>query len=446
MGKEHKNLALAATIICLVVALLHTLSSPFESWKLRLTNGRDTVHGEDTYAEVKEEEQIQPLRRLVRGEERIQLETTGFSCHSDLHTDLCVANKPVRIDNNGLSVYITGFEAKDEQKIRPYARNDDPTAMERVTALQIIHGNSTPPPCHYTHNDPAMIFSSGGFTGNLFHEINEVIIPLFLTSRHFQSHLHFVITDFKPWWVSKYNKIISYLSHYKVINPAADTDVHCFPGAVIGLMYHDNLAINRTEIPGGYSMFDFRHFLRQSYNLKIKHVSEIEKPVLVLISRRKSRKFLNEIEMVEMMEELGFQVITAKPNRMSNLDKFAEVLNYCSVMIGAHGAGLTNEVFLPDGAVMVQVVPLGLEWASANYYGDPTTKMGINYLEYKIEAEESSLLDQYGPDHPVIADPKSIFLQGYDAARSVYVDGQNMKINVVRFKETLVQAMKLVGR
>lgn len=235
--------------------------------------------------------------------------------------------------------------------------------------------------------------------------------------------------------VERYKRILKQLSAYNAINPAEDGSVHCFPGAVIGLKYHDNLALNTSDIPGGYSMSDFKHFLRKSYRLKITTASEIEhpKPVLILISRRTTRKFLNEDEMVGLMEDLGFQVIITPPYNMSSLDKFAQVVNSCSVMVGAHGAGLANSVLLPAGAVMVQVVPLGLDWASAAYYGDPA------------EAEESSLFDLYGRDHPIIADPQSIHLKGYDIARAVYLDGQDMKINLVRLREILVQARKLLG-
>ncbi|BFG29651.1 hypothetical protein CerSpe_159250 [Prunus speciosa] len=77
--------------------------------------------------------------------------------------------------------------------------------------------------------------------------------------------------------------------------------------------------------------------------------------------------------------------------------------------------------------MLVQVVPLGLDWPSENYYGGPASEMELCYLEYKIKPEDSSrIIVVYGPDHPFITDPMSVFLKGYQAARAVYVDGQNL--------------------
>ncbi|KAK2639803.1 hypothetical protein Ddye_027598 [Dipteronia dyeriana] len=206
-----------------------------------------------------------------KGEDRIKLDNRGFSCHSDLHSDLCVVNKPVKVDKNVSTVYIISYsnQSQVERLIKPYAFQDDQDAMERVSPIRILNEeedsstNSSMAPCRFTHEVPAVVFSSGVFTGNQFHEIDEIIIPLFITTRHFRSRLKFVITDFKPWRVSKYRKILERLSHYEVINPAVNGSVHCFPGAVVGLKYHDYLAFNMTNIPGGYSTFDFRNFLRQ---------------------------------------------------------------------------------------------------------------------------------------------------------------------------------------
>ncbi|XVF77384.1 hypothetical protein PTKIN_Ptkin14bG0038700 [Pterospermum kingtungense] len=452
MEKEPRRLVncstLALSIVSIVLiyaAFFPSKDTLFDSWRSSNSIGNLSSYKVNV-GEFDSQEFL--LRRLVRGDNRAKLNSKGFACHTDVHSDLCLANKPVRIDNKALTVYVPSNQPQVKRLVKPYARQEDPTAMDIVTTVQILHGKTSPlPACNVTHNVTAVVFSSKGFTGNLFHEFNEIIIPLFITCRHFRSRVQFVITDFEPWWVQKYNRVLSKLSGYGVINPNADGSVHCFPGAVIGLKYHNNLALNSTDIPGGYSMFDFRQFLRESYNLKNKHVSEIQnnKPVLMLISRRKTRRFLNEDLMVEMMEELGFEVIKPELGWMSNLDKFAEIVNSCSVMVGAHGAGLTNQIFLPTGAVMIQVVPLQNEWVSTNYFGEPAKEMGVRYLEYKIEPEESSLFDAYGRNHPVFTDPKSIISKGYYAFRSVYVDGQDLNINLERFRKTLVQAMQLIG-
>ncbi|KAI3708590.1 hypothetical protein L2E82_37866 [Cichorium intybus] len=171
-------------------------------------------------------------------------------------------------------------------------------------------------------------------------------------------------------------------------------------------------------------------------------------PVLLLISRQTTRKFLNQQEMVKMMEELGFRVIIASSAKeMSNVEKFSRVINSCSVMVGAHGAGLANEIFLPDGAVMVQVRPLGFQWDVDSFYSEPGPNMGLKFLEYRIEPEESSLADVYGLDHPVLRDTASVAAKGgYEAAREMYLDKQDLRIDLNRFRETLIEALRIVGR
>ncbi|XP_058218617.1 alpha-1,3-arabinosyltransferase XAT3-like isoform X1 [Rhododendron vialii] len=457
MEKAPGSLVLRATpfIGLLLLCLLYTVDfefnvTPSDQWnKLRTNWSGNSVEGG---TQIKDEDPLYLLlKRLVEGESQTQLEATGFACDSKIHTEVCVSSRPVRIDTLTMKVYAPFSQGMPQanRTIHPYARKDDKSLMNTsVTPVQILPaGNITlSPPCQYTHNVTAVIFSSGGFAGNIFHEFNEVIIPLFLTTRHFQSRLQFILTDFRPDFVAKYKRILSHLSSYEVINPASNGSMHCFPGAVVGLHFHDLLAISTTNVPEGYSMLDFKQFLRESYNIKIQDLSQTEKPVLVLVSRQGSRMFLNEDQMVTMMRELGFSVVVAKPDMMGNLDEVAEMLNPCSVLVGAHGAGLTNQVFLPEGAVLVQVVGLGLEWVSDNYFGGPGIGMGLNYVEYKIEPEESSLISIYGRDHPVIFDPSSMYSQGYEVGRALYLIEQKFNIDLVRFRKTLVKALGLLGR
>ncbi|KAK6149348.1 hypothetical protein DH2020_016873 [Rehmannia glutinosa] len=415
---------------------LHYISSTETISSTRKINTNETV-GE------KKESLDFLLSKLVKGEDQEKLKATGFACNTQVYSKHCIANKPVWIDTTTMTVTIPSNQPVRETVIRPYARQEDDVLLSTVTPVKILQGNTTLPVCQYNHEIPAVIFSSSGFVGNVFHEINEIIIPLFITTAQFKSRVLFIAEDHSPPFLKKYNNILSRLTSHEIMNPSANQTIHCFPGAVVGLKFHGHLALNSSDIPTGLSMSHFRQFLRESLNLKYHNVSQINRPTVMLLSRRTTRRILNEDEIVAMMEELGFRVmVVARAKVVSNLEVFSSMINSCSVFVGAHGAGLTNELFLPDGAVMVQVDLIGLEWAAANYYGNPARAMSVHYLRYKIEPEESSLLKVFGRrDHTAITDPKALPVQ---AGKEVYLNGQNVRINVARFRETMVEAMSLV--
>ncbi|KAI3703818.1 hypothetical protein L1987_74013 [Smallanthus sonchifolius] len=390
------------------------------------------------------------LTRLVGGEDRTKLESTGFACDNTSWSILCATNKPVKIDMSTMHVHLHPSLPNTTTVIRPYSMQESPYVMNYITPVTIT---TTKPPhpitCDHNHDHPAVIFSSGGYTGNLFHEFNENLIPLFITTRLFKSRVHFVVVDYKHSFIQKYRRVFPRLSDHEIINTADDSTVHCFPAAITGLKFHKFLGVNASENPQGlYSMADFRQFIRRAYKLKHKSVFDTSNPpVLLLISRQRTRKFLNQEEMVKMMEKLGFRVIIASSDKlMSNIEKFSRVINSCSVMVGAHGAGLANELFLPDGAVMIQVRPLGFQWGTDAFYSEPGPGMGLKYLEYRIEPEESSLAEVYGLDHPVVADTASVAAKGgYEAAREMYLNKQDLRLNLNRFRETLVEALGYIG-
>ncbi|KAE8807811.1 putative glycosyltransferase AGO61 [Hordeum vulgare] len=83
----------------------------------------------------------------------------------------------------------------------------------------------------------------------------------------------------------------------------------------------------------------------------------------LIISRKNSRAFRNERAMADMAMSLGYDVRVGEPDSNTDVSKFARLVNSADVMVGVHGAGLTNMLFLPAGAVLIQVVPYGgLEW------------------------------------------------------------------------------------
>ena len=302
-----------------------------------------------------------------------------------------------------------------------------------------------PPPCSVWHAVPAVVFSTGGFLGNFFHDFTDVLVPLFATSRQFHGEVQFLVTDFNSNWINKYQPILRELSRYEIINMDAAAQVHCFPRAQVGLISHKVLGMDPSKTPNGYSMIDFKQFLRSSFNLNKKASKVIprqsrKKPRLLMVLRKGSRSLTNTREVVAMTRSIGFKVVTAGPEDTRNLARFARVVNSVDVMVGVHGAGLANMVFLPANASLVQIIPWGgLKWACWHDFGEPAPDMGVKYVEYEIREEESSLIKEYPRDHAVFKDPVSVHRQGWNQLWSIFLDKQKVKLDLGRFRGVLLE-------
>ncbi|XP_064994042.1 alpha-1,3-arabinosyltransferase XAT3-like isoform X3 [Musa acuminata AAA Group] len=317
-------------------------------------------------------------------------------------------------------------------KIRPYPRKWEST-MELIKELTVTVAAEPEkaPRCMINHGVPAVFFSTGGFVGNYFHDFTDVIIPLFMMARRFNGEVQLVVTDFNYQFMAKYQQILRHLSHYPAINLDADDRVHCFPHAHVGLHSHRALGIDASKSPNGISMSDFRDFLRKCFSLKRKYSEGIDlqsrrKPRLLLILRRGSRSFVNERQVMRMVKGLGFKLITAGPEETKNISRFAQMVNSVDVLMGIHGAGLTNMVFLPSNATLVQIIPCcDLAKGCRYIFAEPAPDMGIRYVEYEIRVEESSLIEKYPRDDVLFRDPLSIQKQlGFNAFWNIFLNQQ----------------------
>ncbi|KAJ1437825.1 Glycosyltransferase 61 [Sesbania bispinosa] len=392
-----------------------------------------------------------PKKAEAEGTERKRVEQL---CISEERTEYCQPQGDVRVHGKSSSVYSVSPETNMLAEnmtwsIRPYARKGDTHAMKSVREWSVkpVKESQQVPQCTQNHSIPAVLFSTAGYTGNHFHEFTDIVIPLFLTSKQFNGEVQFIITDKRPWWILKHQPFLKKLSNYEIMDIDRDDEVHCFPSVIVGLKrYHKELSIDPQKY--SYSMKDFRDFLRSSYSLKRVKAIKIregqrKKPRLLILSRKRSRSFTNTAQIAKMAKGLGFNVIVIEAG--GSMSKFADVVNSCDVLLGVHGAGLTNILFLPENAVLIQVVPYGgVEWLATNDFAKPSEDMNIKYLEYKIRLEESTLIQQYPLDHMVLKDPLSIGKLGWEAFRSVYLDKQNVKLDVNRFRPTLQKALELL--
>ncbi|XP_020096749.1 uncharacterized protein LOC109715936 isoform X2 [Ananas comosus] len=394
------------------------------------------------------------------GEEEEDDDSGEATCHAtSRRSDTCDARGDVRVAGRSKTVHVRPL--RRAQRIKPYARKHDAVAFRHVSEWALLpfpRGQSPPPPpppppaCTVNQSVPAFLFSTGGFTGNLFHDYTDVLVPIFISAYQFRGAVQFLVTDVKPWWIHKFEKILKQLTNFDIVDVDADEEVRCFPRLVAGPAFHKELGVNASKTPGGYSVVEFRKMLREAFGLE--RAAAVpggdrwdirRKPRLLIISRKNTRMFLNERAMVEMATSLGFDVRIGEPDVNTDVGQFARLVNSADVMLGVHGAGLTNMVFLPAGAVLIQVVPFGgLEWLTMGTFGNATKDMEINYMEYKIKLDETTLREQYPKNHPVLKNPCSIHKQGWTAIKTAYLDKQNVRPHLGRLKKTLLQALKLL--
>ncbi|WOL03835.1 hypothetical protein Cni_G12555 [Canna indica] len=449
---KHQKLHLALLITCCVVSLIflmrYSLTLPrLSSWLWSHVAPDDKVAGEM----INTHELGGDARKHELKQDRKPL--CDFS---DRRSIVCELEGDIRVHGNSSSILFSNWKYSELQEswlIKPHARKEDPVALSHVTqvSVQSFADQDRVPRCAIRSSVPAIIFSTGGYMGNPFHDFTDVLIPLFITSFQFNGEVQFLVREIVPWWIQKYEPLLKRLSHYEIINWNQDNVTRCFPHVTVGLKFHKEMSIDPTRTPNRLSMVDFGRFASSSFAvpresvIKLGEANQDKKPRLLIIARRRTRTFKNVDEIVQVAEDLGYEVIVADTGRDSNLTEFAQLVNSCDVMMGVHGAGLTNFIFLPVNATLIQVVPLGqMDEISRVDFGEPALDMKVNYLHYSITDEESTLMEQYPRDHPIFRDPTSITKQGWHSRRFVYLVDQDVKLNVVRFRAFLIRALQFL--
>ncbi|XP_047268298.1 xylan glycosyltransferase MUCI21 isoform X3 [Capsicum annuum] len=375
----------------------------------------------------------------------------------------------VRTDSasSRITLYRNNDEVLRHEKIKPYTRKWEKSVMDTIDELDLVvkgEHSGIHQKCDVKHDVPAVFFSTGGYTGNLYHEFNDGLLPLYITSQQFNKKVVFVILEYHNWWIMKYENVLSHLTEYPVIDFRGDKRIHCFPEAVVGLRIHDELTVSSSLMVNDKSIRDFRDLLDRAYWPRIKGLvqdeerearrnmeklvsspssetkMDLKKPKVVILSRNDSRTILNEDSLVKLIEDIGFRVEVLSPQRTTELARIYRVLNSSDVMIGVHGAAMTHFLFMRPGSVFIQIIPLGTDWAAGTYYGEPAAKLGLKYIGYKIHPKESSLYDEYEKNDPVLTDPNSVNDRGWEFTKKIYLDRQNVKLNLGRFRKRLLRA------
>ncbi|KAG0452396.1 hypothetical protein HPP92_024757 [Vanilla planifolia] len=385
-------------------------------------------------------------------------------------TDVCYMRGDIRTDVAAKAIVLRGAppEAKEE-RIRPYTRKwekgimttVDEIALRPAAAVSVVAAEGAlqrsdimkKKDCEVTHEAAGIVFSTGGYTGNVYHEFNDGMIPLYITAERFSGDVVLVVVEYHSWWFTKYRRVLEKITKHEIVDFRKDKRVHCFAEMIVGLRIHGELTIDPNLMPSRKGIADFNSLLNEALRLPnqtgpglIPGQPTRSRPKLVILVRNRSRRLLHFKDILRLCRRVGFDVELLNPKRSTELTDIHMVLAAADAMMAVHGAAVTHFLFLRPGSLLIQVVPLGLDWAAEEYYGGPARKMGIQYMAYNVTPAESSLSKEYNQGDPVLVDPRKITSRGWAETKKVYLDKQDVVLNLPRFGKFMSEAhQRVVG-
>ncbi|WOK93369.1 hypothetical protein Cni_G02066 [Canna indica] len=344
-------------------------------------------------------------------------------CDLSYRTDVCDIKGDTRIlgkDSSTVTLVSpsgSSTETNESWQVKPYARKWDATAMYNVREVHVKRGHHREAPrCAVTHDVPGIAFASSGYCGNIFYDFADVLLPLFETTRCFNGQVKFLLANNQTWWLYKYRHIFHRLSSYAFVNYDHDDRVHCFKHEAY------SLPRNRRGRPasGRGRSHNFSSYLGEDEKV---HESE----------RGCARGGGGGIRSGDSGAQIhgGFRV--CEDHQLVRRDggrtrARADQLHIPPHRRHCHPGGAAGEA----------------ELIATNYYAEPAKRMKLRYLQYDISEKESTLIDLYPRDHKVFKDPDSLHKEGWRKMGAVYLEKQNVRLDVKRFRPALEKALELL--
>ncbi len=117
--------------------------------------------------------------------------------------------------------------------------------------------------------------------------------------------------------------------------------------------------------------------------------TDICKKIYISRSKAKKRFVANEKELSAFLSSLGFQIVHFENY---SLEQQIKIVSESKVIIGLHGAGLTNMLFLPKQSTVFELISKEKNWYNWCYQNMANA---LNLKYYQIECETSKAIEDY---------------------------------------------------
>jgi hypothetical protein len=112
-------------------------------------------------------------------------------------------------------------------------------------------------------------------------------------------------------------------------------------------------------------------------------------PRIGLISRKQKRFILNERRLLEVGRSMGVSGELLPLEFMTFYEQLSR-LQKTTILVGIHGSGLMNSMFLPRDSVVIQVVPYNVQGATS-FFRPTAVANGMHYMEWRNPDQKNTV-------------------------------------------------------
>ena len=171
--------------------------------------------------------------------------------------------------------------------------------------------------------------------------------------------------------------------------PKVNNIIHFERGAVPVSLFKEPLKTRFSRDHGTHYKGWSPEFISEFRELSLKHfnIGFTDPDLKLYVDRGDAsyRKVLNNSEIIEHCLESGFQVVT--PGELS-LKEQIDLFSRAKVVVGCHGAGLTNIMWMRPGGILVEFMPACYDDASFRFLSG---LVGLEYHCLFAQTEEQQL-------------------------------------------------------
>jgi hypothetical protein len=289
------------------------------------------------------------------------------------------------------------------------------------------------------------------YSKNIFH-FTQKTLPLYDILTNYKDYypinnIMYLIEDTNYKWqrelwdlISHYEYSFAYFFAYSQ-KPEDENKLHCFQNVVFPRLEYEHPTLGR---PWPYYVRSsvLEQFRQHAYELMgLKDMDHIPKTITVVI-RKSDRRIHNQKSFVSQLSEIASPYgvkVRALSLELLSFRQQLDIMRTTGILVAMHGASITNYMFLPKYAVVIEIFPFRLHPHKKKSYGLSITRSGqYNYIHIETQSLNDTILyrNMWSKEELVkcFEDPRES--QGVDCASKI----QNRSDTIVRIEQAEIRA------